>query len=206
MDIRANVGERTVGDTKVLDWVNVTGTSNADSVDMARLATLTGKTQAQLTATRIDVDLREGNDIYIGGSGGDSVRTGTGNDYVDGGANSGTDQWGNQMRDEVRFDGKFSRYNLIDVALNKVGDNWTLSSTALGLTAGSSVIAEGSTLPGTLSVLVKADLNAALATMISKAGQQTSVSGWLVADRLPAAFEGTGVDALVNVEALSFND
>ena len=206
VDIRANVGERTVGDTKVLDWVNVTGTSNADSVDMARLATLTGKTQAQLTATRIDVDLREGNDIYIGGSGGDSVRTGTGNDYVDGGANSGTDQWGNQMRDEVRFDGKFSRYNLIDVALNKVGDNWTLSSTALGLTAGSSVIAEGSTLPGTLSVLVKADLNAALATMISKAGQQTSVSGWLVADRLPAAFEGTGVDALVNVEALSFND
>lgn len=201
VDIRANVNDWN-GDGK-LDWVNVMGTANGDTVDLARLVALTGKTEQQLTATRMDVDLRAGDDVYIGGSGGDSVRTGAGNDYVDGGANTGTDQSGATMRDEVRFEGNFSRYNLIDVALSNSAGSWTLSSTALGLTAASTTL---TTLPGTLAVLVKADVNAAIASMIAHAGVQTSVTGWLVADRLPAAFQGAGVDALVNVEALSFSD
>ena len=188
-----------------LDWVSVRGTANADAVDMAKLVTLSDKTEAQLIATRVDVDLRDGNDVYVGGSGGDSVRTGLGNDYVDGGANSGTDQWGNTVRDEVHFDGSFSRYNLIDVTLAKSSGNWTLSSTALGLTGASTTLAL-SNLPTALSTLVVADLNYAITTMIDHAGSQTSVVGWLVADRLPAAFQGSGVDALVNVEALSFGD
>jgi Ca2+-binding RTX toxin-like protein len=201
VDIRANVNDWN-GDGK-LDWVNVMGTANGDTVDLARLVALTGKTEQQLTATRMDVDLRAGDDVYIGGSGGDSVRTGAGNDYVDGGANIGTDQSGATMRDEVRFEGNFSRYNLIDVALSNSAGSWTLSSAVLGLTAASTTL---TTLPGTLAVLVKTDVNAAIASMIAHAGAQTSVTGWLVADRLPAAFQGTGVDALVNVEALSFSD
>lgn len=201
VDIHANVNDWN-GDGK-LDWVSVMGTANSDTVDLARLVTLTGKTEAQLTATRIDVDLRAGDDVYIGGSGGDSVRTGAGNDYVDGGANIGTDQSGAMMRDEVRFEGNFGRYNLIDVALSNSTGTWTLTSTALSLTAASTTV---SALPGTLASLVKADVNAAIASMVAHAGAQTSVTGWLVADRLPAAFQGTGVDALVNVEALSFSD
>jgi len=201
VDIRVNAGDWDNNGT--LDWVNVTGTANADTVDMARLTALSGKTEAQLTATRIDVDLREGDDVYIGGSGGESIRTGAGNDYVDGGANIGTDSWGGSMRDEVRFEGKFSRYNLIDVALTKTGEVWMLSSTALGLTSASTTI---TSLAGALAVLDKANINAALTTMVAHADSQTSINGWLVADRLPSAFEGTGVDALVNVEALAFSD
>ena len=201
VEIRVNVNDWNSDGT--LDWVNVTGTSNADTVDMAKLVALSGKTEAQLTATRIDVDLRDGNDVYIGGSGGDSVRTGLGNDYVDGGANSGTDQWGNSTRDEVRFDGTFGRYNLIDVTLANSSGNWTLSSTALGLAGASTTLA---ILPTALSTLALADLNSAITTVIDHAASQTSVTGWLVADRLPAAFQGGGVDALVNVEALSFSD
>jgi Ca2+-binding RTX toxin-like protein len=201
VDIRANVNDWN-GDGK-LDWVNVTGTANGDSVNLVRLVALTGKSEEQLTATRMDVDLRAGDDVYVGGSGGDAVRTGTGNDYVDGGANVGTDQSGATMRDEVRFEGNFSRYNLIDVALANSAGSWTLSSAALGLTTASTTL---TTLPDALAVLVKADLNAAIASMIANAGSQTSVNGWLVADRLPAAFQGTGVDALVNVEALAFSD
>ena len=201
VEIRVNVNDWN-GDG-ALDWVNVTGTSNADTVVMAKLVALSGKTEAQLIATRIDVDLRDGNDVYIGGSGGDSVRTGLGNDYVDGGANSGIDQWGNSMRDDVRFDGTFGRYNLIDLTLANNSGSWTLNSTALGLAGANTTLAS---LPTAFSTLVLADLNSAITAMMDHAGSQTSVTGWLVADRLPAAFQGGGVDALVNVEALSFSD
>jgi len=201
VDIQANVNDWN-NDGK-LDSVNVTGTANADTVTMAKLVSLTGKTEEQLTASLINVDLRDGNDVYIGGSGGDAVRTGAGNDYVDGGANTVTDQWGAAMPDQVRFDGNFSRYNLIDVTLINSNGSWTLSSTTAGLTISGYQI---SAVTGALAALSPTDLNDAVGTMISHAGAQTSIHGWLVADRLPAALQGTGVDALVNVEALSFSD
>jgi Ca2+-binding RTX toxin-like protein len=207
IDIRASSGDW--NDDEVLDWVNVTGTANGDAVDTAKLVALTGKTEAQLAATRIDVDLRDGDDVYVGGKGGESVRTGAGNDYVDGGANSGVDQWGGQMRDEVRFEGGFSRYNLIKVALTQADGAWKLSSSTLDLAgASTTVTAFGSGAAAALSKLSKADINAALQTMVVQAesAAQTSVSGWLVADRLPALAGGSGVDALVHVEALAFSD
>ena len=207
IDIRASSDDWNKDGT--LDWVSVTGTANDDDVDMAKLVALTGKEEAKLVATRIDVDLRDGNDIYVGGSGGESVRTGAGNDYVDGGANTGTDQWGGQMRDEVRFEGNFSRYNLIKVALTKTDGAWALSSSTLDLTGASTTVTDfGTGASAKLSTLSKADINAALQTMVAKAeaATQTSVSGWLVADRLPALAGGSGVDALVNVEALAFSD
>ena len=207
IDIRASSDDWNKDGT--LDWVSVTGTANDDVVDMAKLVALTGKEEAKLVATRMDVDLRDGNDIYVGGTGGESVRTGAGNDYVNGGANTGTDQWGGQMRDEVRFEGNFSRYNLIKVALTQTDGAWTLSSSTLDLTgASTTVTAFGAGASAKLSTLSKADINAALQTMVAKAeaSSQTSVSGWLVADRLPALAGGSGVDALVNVEALAFSD
>ena len=205
IDIRANSDDWNKDGN--LDWVNVTGTANNDSIDMAKLVSLTGKLEAALTATRIDVDLRDGNDIFVGGSGGESIGTGAGNDYVDGGANTGTDQWGGQMRDEVRFEGNFSRYNLINVTLVKAANAWTLSSSTLDLTnASTTVTAFGAGAAASLAALSKADINAALTNMVANAGQQTSLSGWLVADRLPSLAGGSGVDALVNVEALSFGD
>jgi Ca2+-binding RTX toxin-like protein len=207
VDIRASSGDWNSDD--VLDWVNVTGTAKGDTVNMAKLITLTGKEETQLVATRIDVDLRDGDDVYVGGNGGESVRTGSGNDYVDGGANTGSDQWGGQMRDEVRFEGNFSRYNLIKVLLTQTDGVWALSSSTLDLAgASTTVTAFGDGAAAALAKLSKADINAALETMVAQAeaASQTSISGWLVADRLPTLAGGSGVDAIVNVEALAFND
>lgn len=199
IDIRADANDWDNNGT--LDWASVWGTGNADTVSLASIAELTGKTTSQLAATRIDIDLREGSDVYIGGDGGESVRTGMGHDYVDGGANTTTDQWGGQMRDEVRFEGRFSRYNLINVELNKSGDTWSLSN-GKGLAVSGSAF----TSVGTYSTLVLADLNAAVDRIIEHAGSNTTINAWLVADRLPAEFEGSGVDVVLNVEALAFND
>ncbi len=191
-----------------LDWVNVTGTNKANTLTFADVVTKSGKTAEALQATQIDVDLREGDDVYTGGAGGESIRPGAGNDYVDGGANSGTNQWGGDMRDEVRFEGKFARYVLVDVSLNKANGAWTLSSTkGLSYTLGSGVAATATnaevTKLGNEGLL---GIGLAIDKMVANAGSQTSVSGWIVADRLPAAFQGTGVDALVNVEAIGFTD
>ncbi len=209
VDISANASDWN-GD-QVLDWVNVMGTANNDTVTLAKIASITGKSVDALLRARIDVDLRGGDDVYIGGSGGDSVRPGAGNDYVDGGANSGTDSWGGEVRDEVRFEGKFSRYVLIDASLNKTNTGWVFSSgkglsydaahpDVITVNAGSEVFK--------LSANTQTDIAHAIAAMASKADANslTHIDGWIVADRLPAEFQGTGVDVLVNVEAIAFTD
>ena len=199
LDIRANANDW--NNDGHLDNVWVSGTSGNDTVTIAKLASLTGKSETAVQQASINANLMAGNDVYIGGASGDWVSPGAGNDYVDGGANSGTDQWGNATRDEVHFEAKFSRYYLFDVALEKSASGWTLSSSELHLSGASTTLL---TAPGTLSV---ADLNNGIELMIDHAASDaTQLSGWLVADRLPADFEGTGVDALVNVEALSFTD
>ena len=191
-----------------LDWVNVTGTNKANTLSFADVVSKSGKAEAALLATQIDIDLREGDDVYKGGDGGESIRPGAGNDFVDGGKNEGTNQWGGETRDEVRFEGKFSRYVLVDVTLNKTNGNWTLSSTK-GLTytlgSGDAVVSTNAEV-SKLSTEGLQGIGQAIDTMIANAGTQTSLPGWIVADRLPAAFQGTGVDALVNVEAISFSD
>ena len=70
-----------------LDGVNVTGTTSADVLSFDDIVSRTGKTAVTLEATQMDIDLRTGDDVYLGGAGGESVRPGAGNDYVDGGAN-----------------------------------------------------------------------------------------------------------------------
>ncbi|NBX55083.1 MAG: hypothetical protein EBT70_08480 [Betaproteobacteria bacterium] len=192
-----------------LDWVNVTGTNKANTLTFADVVTKSGKTEAALLATQIDIDLREGDDVYVGGTGGESIRPGSGNDYVDGGANIGKNQWGGDMRDEVRFEGKFSRYVLVDVTLNKATNgNWTLSSTkGLTYTLGSGAAATSTNADvAKLGTEGLTGIGQAIDKLVANAGTQTSLSGWIVADRLPAAFQGTGVDALLNVEAIAFSD
>ena len=195
------------GDDK-LDWVNVTGTNKANDLSFADLVAKSGKTEAALLATQIDIDLREGDDVYVGGAGGESVRPGAGNDYIDGGANSGQSQWGGELRDEVRFEGKFSRYVLVDVTLNKAAGSWTLSSTKnLSYTLGSGAAVTATSADVTkLGTEGLKGIGQAIDQLVAHAGAATSLSAWVVADRLPAAFQGTGVDTLLNVEAISFSD
>lgn len=191
-----------------LDWANLRGTNSDDNLDITQLAALTGKSVADLTSTNVQVDLREGNDIYIGGSGGENIQTGKGNDYVDGGTSTAKDAWGNDSRDEVRFEGNFSRYVLIDVLVQKSGNNWSVSSSkdpSMRYTTG----ANGSQVMSDSATISKLDLPAmamGLDRLIALHPNDASVSAWMVADRLPAELDGTGVDVLTQVDAISFND
>ncbi|TRZ56060.1 MAG: hypothetical protein D4S02_16520, partial [Rhodocyclaceae bacterium] len=203
LDIRANANDWNNDGT--IDNVWASGTSGADNVDLAKLASLTNQEVADLQTASINIELREGNDTYIGGDGGEWIRPGAGNDYIDGGGNVGTDQWGGPLRDVVSFGAKFSRYNLMDVTLNKDASSgdWTLTSSrnADAVLTGRTLADPTSTAEGL------AGMQQGLLNMIDHAAvDATQIRGWIVSDRLPAEFEGSGVDALVNVEALSFND
>ena len=188
---------------KVIDNVWTTGTSGADTLDLAKLAAGVGLSPEALAKASLNTELRDGNDVYVGGNGSDWVRPGAGNDYVDGGSNQGQDAWGNQIRDEVAFNARFSRYTLIDVSLSKAGSAWTLSSER-----DSALLLNGRALSGsTQTGDALAGMQQGVLNMIDHAAAgATLVKGWLVVDRLSAEFDGTGVDALVNVEFLSFSD
>jgi len=84
----------------------------------------------------VDINTRDGNDVIFTYGGGSNINPGDGNDFVDGGANGETnDPWRDQ--DEVRFDGKASRYTidsytktdgkLLDIATdNSISVDWDL--------------------------------------------------------------------------------
>ncbi|MBT5635336.1 MAG: hypothetical protein HOJ23_07060, partial [Gammaproteobacteria bacterium] len=206
------------------DSANIMGTASVDTVTLDDIVALTkpeaedeAAWKAKLEAIRMDIDLREGDDSYIGGSGGESIRTGSGNDYVDAAGNEGTDQWGGTMRDEIRFEGKFERFVLADVTLTKGDDdNWsvtsgrdeTLSITTTGDTvdtvASTKEDSDGSVI---IDSLDSEGIKQALQSLITNAAvDATTVSGWVVADKLPGDFGGSGVDAIVGAEAFAFND
>ena len=188
---------------KVIDNVWTTGTSGPDNIDPAKLATMVGLTSEALAKASFSTELRDGHDVYLGGNGSDWVRPGLGNDYIDGGANIGQDTWGNQARDEVAFNARFGRYTLIDVSLSKVNNKWTLSSQR-----DADLILNGKSLAGSSQTgdALKGMEQGVLNMIDHAAADATSIKGWLVVDRLSAEFDGTGVDALVNVEFLSFSD
>lgn len=191
-----------------VDWANLRGSNGDDRVTISNIAELTGKSVAALQASNINVDLREGDDVYIGGTGGEYINTGSGNDYVDGGGSSGTDQWGNKAQDNVRFEGNFSRYTMLDVTLTKANGVWSVKSAAdasLVYKAGGAGVA--STVTSNNTRLVTTDVAKALDSLIANADSKAiSISGWLVADRLPSDLDGNGTDAIVNVDSISFND
>ena len=194
-----------------LDWAQLRGTNTNDRLSFAKLVELTGKTDQQLAATNINVELREGDDVYIGGTGGESITTGKGDDYVDGGGSSTTDQWGNKVQDNVRFEGNFSRYVVLDVSLSQKAGVWVVTSSkdaSLTYTVGTGNAK--STVTSTSAIVSKLDLVGLAkgldALVANKSAAATTISGWLVADRLPSDMDGSGVDALTHVNSISFND
>ena len=193
------------------DSANVVGTSGADHVTLSDIAALTAKSGVDvgtqigyLEKIRLDIDLKEGDDIYIGGKGGESIRPGAGNDYIDAGLNEGTDQWGAAMRDEVHFEGKVGRYVLDDITLTNNGTAWSIASERDTLTLTSNTTLTSAN--ATIFSLDLAGMQQGVLAMIAHAGTATTVSGWLVIDKIPADFEGTGVDAIVGAEAFAFSD
>ena len=194
-----------------LDWAQLRGTNTNDRLSFAKLVQLTGKSEQQLAGTNINVDLREGDDVYIGGSGGETITPGKGNDYVDGGTSSTPDQWGNKAQDNVRFEGNFSRYVVLDVSLSNESGMWVVTSSkdaSLTYTVGTG--GAKSTVTSSNDMVTKLDLvglaNGLDAFVANKSASANTLSGWLVADRLPSDMDGSGVDALTHVDSISFND
>ena len=205
------------------EGANITGTSSNDTVTIDGIVELTRGNvdattwKAGLESIRMDIDLKDGNDVYIGGNGAETVRPGSGNDYLDLGGESGADgkgvdQWGSILRDEVHFDGKVGRFQVIDVQLKDTDTNpgdsvhaWTISSSWADLNDQSlgSLTATGSR---TVNLkLDTASISEALGKMTDHASS-SHVEGWIVVDTLPYDFGGTGVDAVVNAEVFSFTD
>lgn len=191
-----------------LDWANVRGSNGHDRITMSDVTELTGKPLEAIQATNLNVELREGDDVYIGSQGGEYINPGSGNDYIDGGGSSGTDQWGNKARDHVRFEGNFSRYTVLDIALTKTNGLWVVKSVADPSLSYTAAAGNGASLASSSNTrLSLPDVAKAIDSMIVNADTQANtISGWLVADRLPTDLEGNGVDALVNVDSISFND
>ena len=193
------------GDGK-LDNIWINGSKNADAINPESVALLVAQTAANIAGVQLSAELRAGDDSYLGGNGSDWVRPGAGNDYVDGGENQGTDQWGNANRDEVNFNARFSRFTVIDVTLSRDSNGvWTVSSSRNP----DMTLSEDGTLtdPTEKSSEALLGMQQGLLRLIAGAGETaTSVTGWLVVDKLPAEFDGLGVDALTNVEFLSFSD
>ncbi len=194
-----------------LDWAQLRGTNTDDRLSFAKLVELSGKTDKQLVATNINVDLREGDDVYIGSTGGETITTGKGDDYVDGGGSSTLDQWGNKTQDNVRFEGKFSRYVVLDVSLTQKAGVWVVTSSKdTSLTYNPGTGGAKSTVTSASASVSKLDLAGIAkgldALVANKAADATTISGWLVADRLPSDLDGSGVDALTRVDSISFND
>jgi Ca2+-binding RTX toxin-like protein len=192
-----------------VDWAWVRGTESNDDLTFADIATATGYDSSALMSANVNIELKGGDDSYVGGRGGEYITPGTGNDFVDGGGSDAKDQWGNDARDEVRFEGKFSRYVLVDVMLEKDDGVWSVSSTfddSLTYEWGTDQYVLSTAHQRLNSEEIQSGLLQGLNALVANAGEAIAVSGWLVVDRLPEEFDGTGVDAVTNIDAISFND
>jgi len=211
---------------KVVSGGSVGGTASADDFAFADVVTWSKgeRTGAdlqtwtnQLVGARLDIELKGGDDRYIGGNGAESIRPGTGHDFIDAGGQGGSDglgqdKWGNRLRDEVRFEGGYDRYELVDLTLDKGNGEWQVSSRWAGVNTLSAL----SLLTDPDSFLVGLDLGAstesAVAAQLTKlttyldANDATDVSAWLVIDTIGAELGGGGVDVVIDAEAFSFSD
>ncbi|WP_445778729.1 hypothetical protein [Shewanella sp.] len=211
---------------KVVSGGSVGGTSSADDFAFSDVVTWSKGERigddlqawtSQLVDARLDIELKGGDDRYIGGNGAESIRPGTGNDFIDAGGEGGSnglgqDKWGNRLRDEVRFEGSYDRYELVDLTLDKDNGEWQFSSGWAGVNTLSAL----NLLTDQGSFLVGLDLGAstesAVAAQLTKlttyldANDATDVSAWLVIDTIGAEFGGGGVDVVIDAEAFSFSD
>jgi Ca2+-binding RTX toxin-like protein len=211
---------------KVVSGGSVGGTSSADDFAFSDVVTWSKGERigddlqawtSQLVDARLDIELKGGDDRYIGGNGAESIRPGTGNDFIDAGGEGGSnglgqDKWGNRLRDEVRFEGSYDRYELVDLTLDKDNGEWQFSSRWAGvntLSALNLLTDQGSFLVGLELGASTESAVAAQLTKLTAYGDEKSLidlSAWLVIDTIAADFGGGGVDVVIDAEAFSFSD
>jgi Ca2+-binding RTX toxin-like protein len=207
---------------KVVSGGAVSGTSGSDDFGFADVVKWSQGGQDeqewtdQLKAARLDIELKAGDDRYIGGDAAESIRPGAGNDFIDAGGQGGSDglgqdKWGNRLRDEVRFEGSHDRYELADLSLEKVGGEWLVTSGWAGLSesALSLFTDEDSFLVGLdLGASTESAVAAQLRKLSTYVDEQSlsEASAWLVVDTIGTEFGGGGVDVVIGAEAFSFSD
>lgn len=139
-----------------------------------------------------DINAAGGDDNVYAGDGGDWIRLDTGNDFVDGGNNSGTNDWGGDNQDEVRFNANQSNYILNSTVFAGVAEDVVdLSSTVVFKILGNGQI-----------LRVNSDgVETPLAT-IELGDRYTTVQ-----DQTPSgALGGEGTNLLIGIENINFED
>jgi len=177
--------------------LDIRGTSFDDLVDaaaeFAKLEANGGFVDEQIALGTVDSsfnksargNLGDGNDIYIGGAFGDRIELGTGNDIYFGGGGYYIDNYSYLGEDEVRYNGRAERFELIKLDSDFDG---VIDGVEIDL----SDVANGNvTFDGTTSSLT---------------GVSSTSSFVAVRDLLPSELGGLGVDLLIDPKALSFND
>lgn len=173
----------------IIDWSEIRGTSMAD-----RITTLAKNgviDSIGLLNSNNYISTEAGDDDIWAMAGGDNIRPGSGNDYINGGANGMNDGSGYVRKDSVEFSGAESRYEI---------NNFSFAGEAIDINdlEGNSVfkiLDDGSV------VRVNADNSHSLLDQLSSGQKVTQVT-----DLMPGGvLGGEGVNLMINVESLNFD-
>lgn len=171
----------------VIDYARVSGTDFDDIISEISV-------DPGFLAFDNDIDAGQGNDVIHAGAGGDYIRPSAGNDIIFGGADGQENEWGWVRRDEVRFDNPYARYDITTY-------DWDLTLGAQSLVDADGVRAFAIDTDG--KIYRNDDGTDVLVGAVS-AGDRIAV----VRDKMPSdpLLGGDGVNVLVGVENLSFED
>ena len=167
----------------IIDQVEVNGTMFNDLVDLAANGgtVIDGNNLNAQNYIRTD----DGDDTIFAYAGGDDIEAGKGNDFIDGGDN-GAQQNGWVRKDTARFDGDQDRYDITTYEFDGTKDL---------------VIAETYKILGVDGSVVRLSNPTDVVATVDDGTKLVAV-----ADLLPDAVGGSGIDLLINVESLDFKD
>ena len=196
--INTNDGDLRIGMSyRVSDWdddgvINEVGIEGSAFADVIKAAESGGAVPRTYMSYQNWINAGSGDDDIYAGDGGDWIRVGAGNDFVNGGFNGQEDEWGWVRKDEVRFDTTYSRFDLESVT-------WDGSATSITNSLGSIVFKIDST-----GQILRNDGSSFRVIDTIAAGERYTV----VEDKLPniEGLESEGLNLLINVENLSFED
>lgn len=139
-----------------------------------------------------NINAAAGDDNVYAGGGGDWIRLSTGNDFVDGGSNLGTNNWGGDNQDEVRFTANQSNYILNSTVFAGVAEDvLDLSNNVVF-----KILSDGQILR------VKSDGVETALAQIELGDRYTTVQ-----DQTPSgALGGEGTNLLIGIENINFED
>lgn len=135
---------------------------------------------------------RQGDDVLLGNAGGDNLQGSEGNDIIDGGANGTSgNEW--QDLDVAEYGGNKSRFTLHKVSVDKSAANGYDGTTKVAVYGSADLV----------SALQGNSVFDAQLTSSDPGGTQT---GYIIIDALGEDLGGTGVDLLIDIERIRYED